>query len=241
MAIDETLLESAVSESATATVRFYQFEKPTLSLGYRQRLEAKDRARLRNLGVSIVRRMTGGRSLLHQNELTYSVTAPTREMFQKCSVKQSYKHIREAIASALRRLGAPIDEHGPTFPSTRLRAPSGLPCLAVATGHEIFSGGRKLVASAQRWRRAGFLQHGAILLRIDHELCAQVHELVEGDALEAVGLFDLVDPGIQEKYVVSELTKAFESLFDEPPTRSELTFTEAERSQTLIEKYRTPR
>ena len=240
MAIDETLLESAASESATATVRFYQFEQPTLSLGYRQRLEARDHARLRNLGVSIVRRMTGGRSLLHQNELTYSVTAPTRELFQKRSVKQSYKHIREAIASALRRLGAPIDEHGPSLPSTSLRAPARLPCLAVPTGHEIFSGGRKLVASAQRWRRTGFLQHGAILLRIDRALCALVHELLEGDALGAVGLLDLRYPEIQERCLLSELTKAFEALFHERPIRSGLTVTEAERSQALTEKYRSP-
>ena len=114
MAVDETLLESAASENAIATVRFYQFDEPTLSLGYGQRLEDNDHERLRSLGVSIVRRMTGGRSLLHQHELTYSVTAPTRELFQKRSVKQSYKRITEAIASALRRLGTPIDEPGPS-------------------------------------------------------------------------------------------------------------------------------
>ncbi len=240
MAVDETLLESAASESAIATVRFYQFDEPTLSLGYRQRLEAKDHDRLRSLGVSIVRRMTGGRSLLHQHELTYSVTAPTRELFQKRSVKQSYKRITEAIASALRRLGAPIDEPGRSSPSTSLRAPARLPCLAVPTGHEIFSGGRKLVASAQRWRRRGFLQHGAILLRIDRALCARVHELLEGDTLGAVGLLDLGNPEIHERYLLSELTKAFEALFDEPPTTSGLTVTEVERSQALTERYRSP-
>jgi lipoate-protein ligase A len=237
MAIDETLLESATSENPIATVRFYRFDQPTLTLGYRQRLETRELSRLRGLGVSVVRRMTGGRALLHQYELTYSVTAPTGVLFHPRAVKRSYERITEAIASALRCLGVPVDPPSNSPSAAPRDAPDRLPCLSVATGHEIYASGRKLVASAQRWGRRGFLQHGAILYRVDRELCVRVHELLEDDPLDAVGLFELVPPRIAERDLLPALAGAFEALFAEPPTPMGLTEAERTRSHRLTAKY----
>lgn len=192
MARDTALLEAA-GEGAAPALRLYRWERPTLSLGHRQRLEDAARAEvLADLGIPWVRRPTGGRALLHRpSDLTYAFAAGPGAA---SGVLAAYHRVMGAIREAL---GAFVALDAPGAGGAD-REPDRLPCLAVATGHEISTGGGKLVAGAQRWRRGAFLQHGSIPWRVDRSLTNRVVGLPADAPLAAVGLAEIVpapDPG----------------------------------------------
>jgi lipoyl(octanoyl) transferase len=177
MAVDEVLLAGVAAGSAPPTLRFYEWAPPCLSLGYFQAFEVVDVAGCRRLGVDVVRRPTGGRAILHDRELTYSVALPLRLLGDERGVLPSYHRISLALAGGLHRLGVPAvlapeaaaqsgPDHGPV-------------CFDRPSAHEILLGGRKLVGSAQVRRATAILQHGSILIepRIDRLLeCLRLPE-----------------------------------------------------------------
>lgn len=159
MALDEALLEAVAGGLAPPTLRFYTFERPTLTLGYSQALSAADRAACAEAGVEVARRPTGGRAVLHDRDLTYSVVQP---VLTGESVGESYCRLSRAIAAAIGQLGLVAEVAKAT------RQPSGqerpVDCFAVSTGADLVVRGRKLVGSAQVRRRGVMLQHGSIRL-----------------------------------------------------------------------------
>ena len=184
---DRELLDRATA-GAAPTLRLYRWSRPTLTLGHTQPLErAADPAALRKFGIPWVRRPTGGRALLHlPDELTYAFAAPRGEA---AGVRAAYFRVMEAIGGALAgfvRLDALSRTSLP-----RDRAAPRLPCHAVATGHELSAGGRKLVSGAQRWRRGAFLQHGSIPWTVDRTLTNALAGLPPDSPIEAVGLGEL--------------------------------------------------
>ena len=161
MALDEALMARA-RRTGEAVLRVYGWSQPTLSLGRNQRAAGLyDRRALAERGVDVVRRPTGGRSLLHHREITYSVTAPCAP---SGTLLAEYARINALLSSALVALGVPIVV---AAPSTRAAAPSAVPCFAEPARGELTLDGRKLVGSAQ-WRdRGALLQHGSILVDDD--------------------------------------------------------------------------
>ncbi|MDB4905605.1 MAG: biotin/lipoate protein ligase [Gemmatimonadetes bacterium] len=165
MGWDHALLERA-ARTGEATLRVYEWDRPTLSLGRNQPARDEyDLGQLAARNVGIVRRPTGGRALLHGREVTYSVTAPlTGE-----PLRALYQRINELLLRALHSFGVPAEL---SAPRTRAPAPSLAPCFQEPTSGEIVLHGRKLVGSAQ-WRHGGaVLQHGSILLADDQPLIA---------------------------------------------------------------------
>ncbi|HEX9097479.1 MAG TPA: biotin/lipoate A/B protein ligase family protein [Candidatus Dormibacteraeota bacterium] len=194
MAVDEVLLDGVAAGSAPPTIRFYQWAPPCLSLGYFQAFEVVDAAGCRNLGVDVVRRPTGGRAILHDRELTYSVALPLRLLGDGGGVLTSYHRFSLALERGLRRLGVPVllapataaqsgPDHGPV-------------CFDRPSAHEILLGGRKLVGSAQMRRATGILQHGSILIepRIDRLLACLRLPDVSVDGIEG-GVAGLAEVG----------------------------------------------
>jgi lipoate-protein ligase A len=172
MALDEALMAHA-RRTGDTVLRVYAWSRPTLSLGRNQR--ARDVYRHDSLaagGIDVVRRPTGGRALLHDREITYSVTAPSPLE----SLRASYDEINAILAFALNALGVPVRvaESG-----GRAAAPTAVPCFAEPARGELMVEGRKLVGSAQ-WRdRGAMLQHGSILLDDDQSrIPALMHEPV---------------------------------------------------------------
>jgi lipoyl(octanoyl) transferase len=167
MAVDEALLQAIAAGSGIPTLRFYGWAPPCLSLGYFQPFDVVDVAACRARGVDIVRRPTGGRAILHDRELTYSVTLPASLLGEARGILPSYYRISRALQSGLRQLGV----------STTLAPESaalavvdrGPSCFDRASAHEILLNGRKLVGSAQVRKGSALLQHGSILIepRID--------------------------------------------------------------------------
>jgi lipoate-protein ligase A len=168
MALDEALLARA-RRTGERVLRVYSWLRPTLSLGRNQRArDIYDLARARALGIDVVRRITGGRALLHHREVTYSVTAPAGD---DSSLMESYVSINSLLASALRSLGVPVT----AAPRVRRMPPPGsAPCFELPAPGELVFAGRKLVGSAQFRDGGAFLQHGSILIDDDQGLIGQL-------------------------------------------------------------------
>jgi lipoate-protein ligase A len=163
MAVDEALMARA-ARTGDGIFRVYGWSQPTLSLGRNQRARGLyDLDAAAALGVAIVRRPTGGRALLHDHEVTYSVTMPATDIAE---ARRAYDFINEVLLSAINQLGVPAAR----ATGTVAVAPGPRPCFDVPAEREIVVEGRKLIGSAQ-WRNAGaLLQHGSILTRDDQGL-----------------------------------------------------------------------
>lgn len=170
MEFDESLVRALAAGTGTSTVRVYGWRPPAISLGWNQRLEEIDEAKAQDEGIDIVRRPTGGRAILHSDELTYSVTM----LSEAKNVSVVYNDISRALVQGLKTLGveASLEKSQPHFPSL-YRASSSAACFSSSARYEVQIDGRKLIGSAQR-RYVGqngkdiVLQHGSILLGSDH-------------------------------------------------------------------------
>jgi len=251
MAVDEVLYRSAVEEGGLPTLRLYSWSRPTLSFGRLQRAaEAGDLAACRTLGVDLVRRMSGGRAVLHHAELTFCLAVPA-ETARGISVREAYTWIVGRIRAALQRAGVPLDApplsrgRRPEPHRARLRQGDGegspkleerrraLPCFAVPGDHEIASGGRKLVGVAQVWSRRGFLQHGSIVRSLDRDLWIAATGATSEIELGATALDELSSkpPGLEtlSDLIEDELRRAWGS----PPAEASLRSWEGERVACL--------
>ncbi|MBC7223673.1 MAG: lipoate--protein ligase family protein [Anaerolineae bacterium] len=165
MAVDEAILEAVASGKVPPTLRFYTWEPPCLSLGYAQSPEQEvDLARCREDGVHWVRRPTGGRAILHADEVTYSLALPREDSRVQGDVVESYRRLSEGLLEGFRLLGLDVIQATPQAPPGREGSPA---CFDRPSHYEILCQGRKLVGSAQVRRRGGVLQHGAVPLRGD--------------------------------------------------------------------------
>ncbi len=170
MALDEELLARAQAGDRVPVLRFYGWSPPAVSLGRFQDIAASvDRDACARLGFDVVRRVTGGRAVLHRHELTYSITARTDDPFFPSTVLGTYKVIAAGMVSALRSLGLPAEIVSRTGRNAVLveRAPKDPSCFSSPSWYEIVVNGRKIVGSAQRRAGGAFLQHGSLL--IDHD------------------------------------------------------------------------
>lgn len=157
---DCELLEAVESGRLLRPVlRFYAWTRPTVSVGYHQSDEVLHLSRLQRDGIDVVRRPTGGGAIWHEDEITYALVAgwpgPTRR------VKRVYREIAAAFVRAFGGLGLAV-----TVGMGSARTPAA--CFAAVQAHELHVEGRKLVGSAMRAGRRGFLLHGSILGGASH-------------------------------------------------------------------------
>jgi lipoyl(octanoyl) transferase len=171
MALDETLLDevSRPQGRPQTYLRFYQWIRPTLSLGFSQKAErVVDLEYCSAHSIDLVRRPTGGKAVLHHHELTYSVASNDPAFFPIADISKTYCRIANALQSGFRFLGLET-----TLALTRGRSPATRPlpaaCFAVSNHNEVLWQNRKLVGSAQRRTKNAFLQHGSILIEFDVE------------------------------------------------------------------------
>ena len=157
MAVDETLLETAIA-SDLATLRFYRWREPTASLGYFQR-EADFLAETRFAGLPVVRRLSGGGTLIHDQELTYSLTLPTSQRLIERPM-ELYDIVHNAFINVFQRRGIVLRQRGSSVHQTN----EPLLCFAREDEHDLVLLGHKVLGSAQRRRRGAILQHGGLVL-----------------------------------------------------------------------------
>ena len=164
MAIDQAIMEAVAAGRVPPTLRFYAWAPPCLSLGYTQPVAEVDSARLSAQGWDVVRRMTGGRAILHTDELTYSIALPAGDPLVSGGIVESYRRLSTALTAGLTLLGAApradkrADRHGET---------TGPVCFEVPSHYEITIEGKKLIGSAQVRKSGAVLQHGSLPLTGD--------------------------------------------------------------------------
>jgi len=175
MALDAAMAQSgAINEP---TLRVFKWQPDCISLGYHQNAGEVDLEKCRRAGIEVARRPTGGRAILHAQELTYSVIIPATHAWFEILPLDIYRRLSEAIAAGLRDLGAAVN----FAPGEKLHVegrPLRMSCFASAARNELLAGGKKIVGSAQRKFRQGILQHGSILLDQAHD---RLPEFLTGD------------------------------------------------------------
>lgn len=170
MAIDEFLFCS-LEEKPQTYVRFYQWEKPTVSLGYSQPAsKVVDLEYCKSHGIDIVRRITGGKLVLHHREVTYSVCSSDSEIFTP-SLANSYRLISQALIRGLEKMG--IKPSLSTLPPSSY-VKGDAPCFSHPARDEIEVDGKKIIGSAQKRVGSKFIQHGSIPLEHDEQLLKSV-------------------------------------------------------------------
>jgi len=219
MGVDEALLASAVC-TGRSSLRFYRWQGPWLSLGYGQvldrgRIEACGRA-----GVGVVRRVTGGRAVLHGSDLCYALAA--REDQLPAGLTASYELVAGVLIRALEALGVEAVASPPPRRRETLQQRSqidprravGRPqrgdfdCFAQPAGREICVGGRKLAGSAQRRAKGGILQHGSIRLAPDPLEARRASSLSGAGATSLAELGADSDPAVLRAACVEAFAQA---------------------------------
>lgn len=160
MAADSAIAAAVGSGSQPATLRLYGWNPHCLSLGYGQRIRDADTAALRRRGWDLVRRPTGGKAILHGDELTYSLCLPLDHPLASGDIVESYRRISAGLLRALEGLGLPATAN-PAHDSS-LSEPAGPVCFVQPSHYEILVSGRKLIGSAQLRRKGVMLQHGTL-------------------------------------------------------------------------------
>lgn len=165
MAVDEAILESVNAGESLPTLRLYAWDPACLSLGHAQNFSEVDFDTLYQKGWHVVRRPTGGRAILHIDELTYAVIAPETEQRVRGGVLESYLRLSAALMDALKRLGL-SPQANEKSPQKSTGQPNPV-CFETPSNYEITVNGKKLIGSAQARRGKGFLQHGTLPLQGD--------------------------------------------------------------------------
>jgi lipoate-protein ligase A len=216
MAIDAALLKDVEHSSDSHTIiRFYRWRRPTVSLGRNQKTEsAVDQQFCDRHGIDVVHRPTGGRAVLHDDELTYAVVSNDSACFGE-TIYANYKSVSEALCLGFNRLGVPAA----LAPETRRLSPNpsgaDLPCFISPSRYELTVGGRKIVGSAQRRLRRSFLQHGSMPISCDREKLARATRMPDSQPLyrEMAGIAEFLPdrPTIQD--FTAALIEGFRSRF----------------------------
>lgn len=162
MAVDEAIAAYASRGETLPTLRFYQWQPACVSLGRHQPLADLDLPRCVALGYDVVRRPTGGRAILHTDELTYSVAGPQDDPTLAGAILDSYLRLSQGLLAGLARLGVAAEKA--PLASRAGTGEAGPVCFEVPSAYEIVVKGKKLIGSAQSRRQGWVLQHGTLPL-----------------------------------------------------------------------------
>ena len=167
MAIDEAIMRCHQNKEVPPTIRFYSWDPAALSLGYFQKLDNEvNQEACQNAGIDIVRRLTGGRAILHDKELTYSITIREDYNLLSSSIVKSYKEISQGLVSGLNLIKIPAKlkpmERGKKSPKGNSAA-----CFDAPSWYEVILDNKKLIGSAQTRKKGTILQHGSLPYEID--------------------------------------------------------------------------
>lgn len=176
MALDETLLESAI-ERGVCTLRWYRWDRATASLGYFQgHAELAQDPQI--AGLPVVRRLSGGGTIVHDQEWTYCLTLPAGQRVVQ-QPHELYDIVHGEIVAGLREAGFEARLRGQTLKA----APEPVLCFSRQDSHDVVSGVHKVLGSAQRRRKGALLQHGSLILRASR--AAPQHPGIEDLNLQA--------------------------------------------------------
>lgn len=212
MAVDEAIMNFHSQMKVPPTLRFYSWNPPALSLGYFQKVKKEvDYQKCSEQGINLVRRLTGGRAILHNQELTYSIILREDYNLLSDSIEKSYQQISRGLVEGLQSLGVPAElkavERGKKAPLGHSAA-----CFDAPSWYEVILDNKKLIGSAQRRKKGVILQHGSLPLEIDAK---KIFELLyynsENERKRARRIFESKSTSLKKagyNFLYSELEKA---------------------------------
>lgn len=243
MAVDQAIAEAVVAGDELPTLRFYSWRPACVSLGQSQSADLLDLNRCAALGWHIVRRTTGGRTVLHANELTYSIAAPQDEPRVKGGVLASYQQLSLGLQAGLAMAGLLPKRSADGNSTSSSDDPA---CFNVASAYELLVNGKKLIGSAQMRSRGLVLQHGSIPLAGDIGRLADGLDLPERDreqlrqrlSQQATTVAAAAGQVINSAEMIRHLTNGFASALNLDFVPSQLTTAEQARAaQIRAEKF----
>lgn len=187
MALDEALLNWHSEGLIPPVIRFYSWQPAALSIGYFQKVDKEiDMDAVNRLGLGFVRRPTGGRGVLHEHELTYSVIVSEQYPDMPETVTEAYRVISEGLLEGFRNLGLDANFSVPDTEEKRadLKKPKSAVCFDAPSWYEMVVEGKKVAGSAQTRQKGVILQHGAILIDLDAEKLLSVFKFKDSEAKE---------------------------------------------------------
>lgn len=230
MAIDEAIAIAYSEGSVPPTLRLYRWSCPSFSIGSFQKLESDWLDFLKSGSIPLVRRMTGGRALLHDAELTYSIVSSTRDPLFSEGIKGTFHTIAGGLLAGLRKIGVEAEVHTPAR-EERTGRPRDPLCFASTSWYEITVQGKKLIGSAQRRWVSHFLQHGSLIVgrsRVENPFVAG----------NQIALADLLTDVPPPEKLEAAMRDGFETALPIKLEPGSLTGGEVERAETLIkDKY----
>lgn len=250
MAVDELLMEKHRNGQIPPVIRLYEWQVPSLSLGYFQKVRKEiDIDKVEEYGYQMVRRLTGGRGVLHDKELTYSIVVSESHPKMPHSVSESYRVISSGLLEGFKNLGLEAyfsvpdtDEKRKSLTNVRSSV-----CFDTPSWYELVVEGKKIAGSAQTRQDGVIMQHGSILLDVDVDHLFDMFNYTNQRFKEkmksqfkevAVAINDISN----QKFTVEELYPAFKFGFEkglavetEPLV---LTDEDHEKINVLIEKYK---
>lgn len=247
MALDEAVIREVLAFRSPPTIRFYQWDRPSVSIGYFQDPEtALNPLKLAERKVPWVRRMTGGKAVYHFRELTYSLALPDHFSAGRIppDLSGSCEKIGSAFAEALNRLGAPVRLYRnprPTGAAGQDARKMDPLCFSIPSAGEALIEGKKVIGSAQKKFKGGFLQQGSILLNHRLEDFISLFQGKPDRKREFVGLFDFLGKEIGREALEASLVAGLERSIECGAFRGTVSEREIETARELAEnKYREP-
>ena len=197
MQIDSDLLNYAIKNKLDYPIfRLYGWKPACISLGRNQSDEFIDKGFLNQEGINLVRRLTGGRALLHDNEITYSYICPTSYLKNGENVTKSYIEISQILIDKFKKIGIELN-----FGTTKKINTKFDYCMLISTGADLCYEGKKLIGSAQCRKNGYILQHGSILYDYDKKLLEKIfHEEVNTDSITSI---KSINPNITKEDIIN--------------------------------------
>lgn len=259
MAVDEAIMIAHKNGLVPPTIRFYQWSPPAVSLGYFQDLKKEINVKVcQDIGIDIVRRPTGGKAVLHDQELTYSFIIKENDPLVNDSILETYKKISGGIIRGLSYLGIkaelvplrgklerPLLDRSDQARIDHLDFKSI--CFSVPSQYEVQVEGKKIVGSAQVRKGEVVLQHGSLLIKLEKDKLfsvfnfpsVQIREKLKSK-FKATSLEEILKRKIDFSELSNILPRGFEEEFGVRLVESKLTEPEEKISKVLLEnKYST--
>ncbi len=251
MAVDEAILEHIHHGESLPTLRLYAWEPACLSLGHAQSFKDVDMERVKANDWEVVRRVTGGRAILHTDELTYSVAGSAEEPVLAGGVLESYNRLAQALLFAIRELGLPVEIKEHDLSNGQPAALNLNPvCFEVPSTYEITVNEKKLIGSAQARKKEGVLQHGSLPLTGDLTRICNALIFIDEAAREkaanrllerATTVETVLGRRVSWEMAAQAFVQGFEAQLGIRFERGEMSASELSRTEELVkEKYAHP-
>ena len=201
MQIDSDLLDFAIKNELKEPIfRLYGWEPACVSLGRNQKDDFLDYELLKSKNIDVVRRLTGGRALLHDNEITYSFICPESFLQNGSHIVSSYKEISQILIDKFKKLGIDLN-----FGASKPIKTGFDYCMLISTGADLCYKEKKLIGSAQCRSHGYILQHGSILYDYDKNLLEEIFkEKVSTDEITSI---KEINPKLSKEEIIDILNE----------------------------------